>query len=242
MFRKAASANNAFKPRAGGAGEKFLALAQAAKEKANNEPDGVTAVVPAPLLRGISTDTARGGTPEPKSPIASQQSQDLPKLELSRAATDNLQPQAPLTPVDGPGSLVPEESRSKTPTSKADRRKKRQSQHAAKYANALGIDPILLEGRGGDFVDILDEFGWIGDAGHEKSLEDLSSEIHREMGRAEAGGWLYHVEQQDDRVDQVARLFDRTIEECEEMDGLLTLYGHELSVSPGPPYRVFQWH
>ena len=58
----------------------------------------------------------------------------------------------------------------------------------------------------------------------------MEADIRREIGRVQASSWLGNIEQQEGKIDQLAKLIDRTIEECEELDGLLTLYSHELSV------------
>jgi hypothetical protein len=95
----------------------------------------------------------------------------------------------------------------------------------------LGVDSNILEGRGADFDDILTDLGWNGRLSDDKKIEDLEADIRREIGRVEATSWLGNLEQQEGKVDQLARLIDKTIEECEELDGLLTLYSHELNVS-----------
>jgi hypothetical protein len=59
----------------------------------------------------------------------------------------------------------------------------------------------------------------------------LENDIKREIARVEAGSWLNHLEQKDDRVEAVERMLDRAIAECDELEGLLTLYNVELGVS-----------
>ncbi|KAI9881770.1 MAG: hypothetical protein M1823_006519, partial [Watsoniomyces obsoletus] len=85
-----------------------------------------------------------------------------------------------------------------------------------------------MEGRGADFNELLTEFGWEGKLDERQKIETFESDIRREIGRAQATGWLGHIEQQEYRVQDLARAFDKAITECEEMDGLLTLYSHEL--------------
>jgi hypothetical protein len=65
--------------------------------------------------------------------------------------------------------------------------------------------------------------------GDEQKIEDLEADIRREIGRVEATSWLGNLEQQEGKVEQLAVLIDKTIEECEELEGLLTLYSHELN-------------
>lgn len=223
-FRKAATAYNAFKPRAGGAAERLMAAKGMADKEKKTEPDGITGVVPAPLLRGKSNDDSTDvPTAEPlaKEPPAPEPVQEPPNLQITEAPpTSNDQ-------VDG----ALDDSRSKSPAPQGERRRKRREDNTAKYCNALNIDPSLLEGRGVDFDAILTDLGWDGKLDEDKRIEDLEADIRREVGRVQASSWLGHLEQQEGKVDQLARLFDKTIEECDELDGLLTLYSHELNVS-----------
>ncbi|PWY95552.1 hypothetical protein BO94DRAFT_562244 [Aspergillus sclerotioniger CBS 115572] len=119
-------------------------------------------------------------------------------------------------------------SRSVSP-SPHDRRRRRHEDNTIKYCQTLGINPTILVGRGIDFDDILTDLGWNGRLGDEKKIEDLEADIRREIGRVEATSWLGNLEQQEGKIDQLAKLIDRTVEECEELDNLLTLYSHELN-------------
>jgi exocyst complex component 1 len=224
QFRKAALAANAFKPRAGGAAERLLAQ----KEKASNEPDGITGVVPAPLLRGTSNDS-RGGTPDILSPasdiLSPPANKPTPTIQLQRTPTEDLSQDKDLERKERQPQ-PPDRPRSRSP---GRRRRQLQEARIAKYCNALGIDSKVIEGRGGDFDDLLTETGWDGKLPEDKKIEDFEADVRREIGRAQASGWLGHIEQQEGKLDQLGKLFDRTIEECDELDGLLTLYSHELN-------------
>lgn len=225
QFRKAALAVNAFKPRVGGAAERLLAQ----KEKSGNEPDGITGVVPAPLLRGTSSDS-RTATPDILSPASDVFSPKTPPaITLQRSATDD----TPLptetkreNKVEKVRSPSPEKPRSRSP---GRRRRQQQEARIAKYCNALGLNPKILESRGGDFDDLLTELEWNGRLADDRKIEDFEADIRREIGRAQASGWLGHLEQQEGRVEQLSKLFDQAIAECDELDGLLTLYSHELN-------------
>ncbi|PCG89987.1 Exocyst complex, component Exoc1 [Penicillium occitanis (nom. inval.)] len=232
-FRKAATAYGAFKPRPGGAGERLLA-----KEKTQtNEPDGITSVVPAPLLRGMSSESTKPATPEPvisqPTPVQGSPAQEPPKVEITRVDTDEFSPPPPDVILEAPVAQVPEtteekiRSRSISPTQ--ERRRRRREDNIAKYCQALGIEPSIVEGTEGYFDEILTDLGWHGRLSDEKKIEDLEADIRREIGRVQATSWLGNIEQQEGKIDQLAKLIDRTIEECEELDGLLTLYSHELS-------------
>lgn len=231
QFRKAALAASAFKPRAGGAGERLMFQ----KEKNSDEPDGITGVVPAPLFRGMSNDSNRSGTPEPMSPVSdkqrpqsplSKQPPPTPRVQLQRKATDDVKKEAEVE------KRAVQEGSPEKPRSRSPRRRRRQLQDTriGKYCAALGFDAKVLEGRGGDFDDLLTELGWDGKLTSGEKIENLEANVRREIGRAQASGWLGHIEQQEGKIDQLGKLISKTMEECDELDGLLTLYSHELNV------------
>jgi exocyst complex component 1 len=238
-FRRAAMAANAFQPRAGGAAARF----KAQQIGDSNEPDGITSVVPAPLLRGLSSDSARSGTPDVPTPMSEQgrplspvMTNPPPRLQVRSATEDSVQTQSSAkiqeTAKSTPQStekrsrpISPDKTRSRSP---ARKRRQRQEAEIEKHCSVLGIDPRVLEGRGADFNDLLTEFGWEGSLPEESRIEDLEAEVRREIGRAQATGWLGHIEQQESKIQELTRSFEKAIEECEELDGLLTLYSHEL--------------
>lgn len=253
-FRKAAlaaKATNAFKPRQGGGAARLKAMQEEGKK--GNEPDGITGVVPAPLLRGMSSDSvaSRPGTPgtpgiKEQIPTGSQAVQPPPRVNIERTATEDSimsqdsqqsdksktlqEPPMTAKPAPTPAEQPKRPGTPEVPRSRSPQRRKRQRQEGdiAKYSTSLAIDPRIFEGRGADFVDLLSEFGWEGKLDPKSKVDDLEAEVRREIGRAQATGWLGHVEQQDTKVQELARAFDRAIEECEELDGLFTLYSHEL--------------
>lgn len=242
-FRKAATAYGAFKPRAGGAAERLMA---SKSKNTSSEPDGITGVVPAPLLRGLSSESTK--TPVPETPLKEtpapvqeisatatvSAAQEPPKVEVTQAATEQAPKQADDKDEekDAQKEASQERSRSKSPSpSPQERRRKRREDNTAKYCQALGIDPSILGGRGVEFDDILTDLGWNGRLSDDKKIEDLEADVRREIGRVQASSWLGNLEHQEGKVDQLAKLIDKTIEECEVLDGLLTLYSHELNVS-----------
>ncbi|KAF7126042.1 hypothetical protein CNMCM5793_002401 [Aspergillus hiratsukae] len=246
-LRKAATAYGAFKPRAGGAGERLLAAAKK-QQSISDEPDGITGVVPAPSLR-VATEPAPAsvsGTPDRETPPAlpspikevpsavapaalkppTVEVTQAPAAEPARIAVET-QDEARDTAREEAKTVADERARSVSPSPNGRRR--RREDNTVKYCQALGIDSNILEGRGADFDDILTDLGWNGRLSDDKKIEDLEADIRREIGRVEATSWLGNLEQQEGKVDQLARLIDKTIEECEELDGLLTLYSHELN-------------
>lgn len=229
-FRNAATAYTSFKPRPGGAAEKL----RGATEVLSNEPDGINAVVPAPsLLRRVSQDSVKSPTSDQTltaTPFPPESKLDFPQVQITSplaVATDPSTERNSSTPaVRTPSPEKP--SNFAANAQEDDRRRKRRSSNSAKYAKALGIDPSLLEGRTHDIDSVLDEFGGNGPDGEPKSYEQLTADLRREIARVEAGSWIGGFEQNDERVSSVGRIIDRGIAECEEFDGLLTLYSHEL--------------
>lgn len=243
-FRKAANAYGAFKPRPGGAGERLLAAAK--KQQAEEAgPNGITGVVPAPSLARSPSETPKGSMEETaaattEGAVAIKDAAAMvspagttPTVEITQHAAE----EAPTLP--GPErsqDSLPEisklDDRSRTPSPAAQgRRRRRREDHTIKYCQALGIEPSVLDGRGIEFDDILTDLGWNGRLSDEQKIEDLEADVRREIGRVEATSWLGNLEQQEGKVEQLAVLIDKTIEECEELEGLLTLYSHELNVS-----------
>ncbi|KIW41146.1 uncharacterized protein PV06_06729 [Exophiala oligosperma] len=239
QFRRAALAAQAFQPRQGGAGARLKALQE--KEKQSNEPDGITSVVPAPLQRGMSGDSARTGTPDLTTPSVEKElpvvkpNDAIPKVQIERTATSDsvARPQTPVqkpipvteTPEKQARGESPDKARSRSPQR---RRRLKLEAEVEKYCSTLGVDPRIMDGRGADFNELLTEFGWEGKLADEEKVEDFETSIRREIGRAQASGWLGHVEQQETKVQELAKAFEKAIAECEELDGLLTLYAHEL--------------
>jgi hypothetical protein len=81
-----------------------------------------------------------------------------------------------------------------------------------------------------DFELMLSDFGWSTDVLKPKQLANLENSIRREQGRVEAGSWLSHADAaREERVAHVETLLDKAIAECDELEGLLTLYHVELS-------------
>ncbi|KXJ97335.1 exocyst complex component Sec3-domain-containing protein [Microdochium bolleyi] len=218
---KAASAVSAFKPRAGGAAERLRKAAELAKAS-ETEPDGITGVVPAPA-RAVAT-------PEPVRP-------ETPKEQSTPKRSSNLVPEVKITVPNAsrPSSIqaVPKETTqvgTLEVQTKEDRNRRVAAGNDAKYFTALGVDTSLLADGSSEFAKWLDHFGWIpGDRMRNRSFDDMKLDIDREIGKAQAGGWVARFEQDDDRVDVIKTGLDVAIAECEELDNLLTLYSVELS-------------
>jgi hypothetical protein len=234
-FRKAAAAAGAFKPRAGGAAAKLFAK----DTKTSDEPDGISGVfVP---HRATPKEELEKKLEDPKLQ-PDRNSKERPKIDTE--VVPEVKVSSPLSPTPVIASLNPEEklpSRPATPEQVAEkpkpepeieaRRKRRRSNQQIMNISKLSIDPGMLDERGLEFETLLVEFGWGSSELAAKNIESLELDIKREIARVEAGSWLNHLEQKDDRVEAVEKMLDRAIAECDELEGLLTLYNVELSVS-----------
>lgn len=205
---KAAAASNAFKPRAGGAGEKLL---KAAKEEQDKGPDGITAVVPAP--------------PRPKS--IEKKPEPVPEVTVSQAEP----PPPEAAKVQKPEPKA-EPKQIPEPEVKDERKKSVVVGNDLKYLTTLGVDPSILDNKTSQFTEWLDFFSWVpGDKMRTLNSDEMKFDIERELNKAQAGGWLARFQEEDERVDAIKTGIDAAVDECEELDNLLTLYTVELSVS-----------
>lgn len=243
-FRKAANTYGAFKPRPGGAGERLLAAAKKKQAEAMG-PDGITEVVPAPSRSANDiTKTSADATIERETSAASTTSAPAattiaqpvtPTVEITQHLAEGSLPSSQATQATAESKNSRSErtkvdSRARSPSPGAQgRRRKHREDNTIKYCQALQIDPSVLDGRGIEFDEILTDLGWNGRLSDEQKIEDLEADVRREIGRVEATSWLGNLEQQEGKVEQLAALIDKTIEECDELDGLLTLYAHELN-------------
>lgn len=241
---KAANAANAFKPRPGGAAEKILQ----AKAERDGEPDGITGVVPRPIARQESKPeevatpvseifAARDVAPEAPPAVQTSSPKPPPQAEVpnTNGTLHNVQLVDPPTSAQAAGL---EREQAEVEEERNDRRqirqpqvkiKSRTAQHE-KYLAALDIDRSLLEGKGLDFEQMLSASGWGAHVLQPKQLAMLEYDIRREQGRVEAGSWLSHTDAaREERVTYVENLLDKAIAECDELEGLLTLYHVELS-------------
>ena len=237
---EAAAAAGAFKPRAGGGAAKIFNK----ETKASDEPDGITGVFkpkPKAPVEAPKEEVIEKKVEEPGSrPTSSRMS--LPKITTEAVPAVTVSSPMPTIPaieepepvVEETALVVPEKSEARSTEAAADpepRKKKRRSNQQVMNISKLGIDSTIMDERGLGFESLLTELGWGGGAAAPKHIEALETDIKREIARVEAGSWLNHLEQKDDRVEAVERMLDRAIAECDELEGLLTLYNVELSVS-----------
>ena len=232
FLRAAKTANtfNSFKPRAGGAAERL----RETQTKSPDGPDGITSVVPAPsLVRGLSGDSSNVTTPTVTIPdnidekIQPKKANDIiPEVKITVPGSDRP------SSVGGPFKVSQENVLPEKSKTREVKRPKPASETMQKELASLGIDPSLLDGRGNDLVSAWDEFGWVGEGVHTKNIDQMRDDVERELNKVQAGGWLSRLEEEDERVEAIQKGLDKVIDECDELDGLLTLYLVELGVSP----------
>lgn len=220
---KAASAVTAFKPRVGGAAERLRKAAELA-QASEDEPDGITGVVPAPSRAAATPEPVRPETPK-EQPAAKRSSNAVPEVKITvpnASRPSSIQVSSKETTQAGTLEVQ----------TKEDRHRRVAAGNDAKYFTTLGVDTSLLAEGTFEFAKWLDHFGWIpGSQMRNRSFDDMKVDIDREIGKAQAGGWVARFEYDDDRVDVIKTGLDVAIAECEELDNLLTLYSVELSVS-----------
>ena len=226
-FRKAATAYTAFKPRFGGTTEK----AQEGGDKAAEDGGSAVGVPTKSALRASIQKLPRSSaSADAVYRLEGKTIEEIPEVKITRAATEANPKAAESDPQTLGVGDTPEKSRSRSPKVH-ERKQRRRSGQAGKYFAALDVNPNLLEPRHIEFEAILTDFGWEGQHTRTKKIDQLESEIKRDIGRVEAGSWLGHLEQTDDRVEAVDKMLDNAIAECDDFEALLTLYSVELSVS-----------
>jgi hypothetical protein len=252
MFKSAASAYGAFVPRAGGAAARMRAAANPDEKK---DDDGISGVFKARGLNRTQTDdsvasvnsvemgkddssiqatptSAKAEAPPPEIPPQDTVPQVTVSSPISPQKTVEQplpQPTVPDPAIEAAASAAAAAAQKKAKLAEEERRKKRRSATQMKYLSKLGVDSAILENKGLDFESVLDDIGWSSTSLRTKNVEALEADIRREIARVEARSWLGHTENKDDRVETVEKLFDKAIAECDELDGLLTLYSVELS-------------
>jgi hypothetical protein len=102
----------------------------------------------------------------------------------------------------------------------------------AKYLATLGVDPTILDNvRSAEFTKWLDYVGFVpGDHMRSITWDGVKSDLDREIDKVQAGGWLSRIREEDGRIEGIKRGINIVINECDELDNLLTLYSVELGV------------
>ena len=224
----AATATSAFKPRAGGAGARLLAEKN---KPADEGPDGVTGVVPAPSVRA-------GGGESIVDRLGSSKRDNAPDLRVTDAS-----PAADMAFADTHDDFLTKGLVPSIVTQKS------QPKYEFQYNNALqalDVDPALLGGQGQDYEATLAEFGWSTNVLQSKTIDNMEADMRREIARLEAGPWLGQETadggHKDSGVEGFETVLDKAIAECDEMERLLSLYGVEMAVcAPHYPHYSLTW-
>lgn len=229
QFFKAAQTAAAFKPRAGGAADRLLGN----QAKLATGPDGITGVVPAPsLLRSMSgDDNGMSAAPIPAAALSQPALVQERKIEVVPEVKITVPPIGSAEVVEPPLSTPSITSTESAKITTTKRTKLPPRITMAKEIESLGIDPNILGDRGGELVEAWDQFGFSGTGIRSFNVDKMIEDANREMSNLRTGSWLKLLEDGDSRIGAIQDGFDKCIAECDELDGLLTLYSVELGVS-----------
>lgn len=225
---KTAGAFSAFKPRAGGAAERL----REAQSKPSEGPDGISGVVPAPfLLRGMSDESMNSTTS-----VASIASTEKTP---TRKANENI-PEVKITvpqsnrpsSIEGP-TKASQDLVSEKPKVREVKRQRPPAEIMAKEIRAIGVDPVILGDRGGELLTAWEEYGFTPGQGMRTiNVDQMQERMQQDLDKIQTGSeFLKFMDEQDEKIAAIHRGFDEAIAECDELDGLLTLYLVELDVS-----------
>jgi hypothetical protein len=239
LFTKAANAYTTFKPRAGGAGARMIATA----EPKSAEPDGITEVVPARRLQRTDTGDSNQGALTSPLPAPVGASTTMPTVAPDVTITSPTSPPKAMNGAQLTRNIAAMDSnphvndlqmraaelqqRSKE---EAAKRKLRRTPQQLKYLDRLGIDSGLLDGQGLEYETLLEEF-WPEVSWHKKSVDALQADLRREISSVQTGGWFEHIARHDEERNAAITLIDSALDECDQLEKLLTIYSVELGVS-----------
>ncbi|KAL2161919.1 hypothetical protein VTH06DRAFT_7704 [Thermothelomyces fergusii] len=221
-LRKAANAASAFKPRPGGAAERLL-LGQ---NKPSDGPDGITSVVPAPPRPAQKPPESGSGASIPEVKVTESD----PATASGKAQSSGREAGRKKEGPAGEKEKAKEKGEGEDEEEEDGPRRSVVAGNDTKYLTTLGIDPSLLDNRANEFAKWLDYFGWVpGEKMRSRTFEEVRADLDRELGKAQAGGWLARFQEGDERVEAIKKGIDLAISECDELDNLLTLYSVELA-------------
>lgn len=154
--------------------------------------------------------------PTPTTPRAASPHQ--PKREsLDIPGVSERRPGSPDRASLGPENEQTVRSRSRSPNTKARKRKSVKSS----YLDEVDTSRVTV-----DIEELLREFNW----DPQGKVDALETKIKKEIADVEAGNVIVNTDG-DARIQELSNLLDKAIEECDGMDALLTLYAVELTVS-----------
>ncbi|KAF3905403.1 hypothetical protein ABW21_db0207968 [Orbilia brochopaga] len=142
--------------------------------------------------------------------------------------TKNGSPEPPV--ITEPENPLPTPEKDTSKTSLLSVKNKGRRSTAASSARNKYMSQIDVTNLTVDIDNILQDFGW---DGREMKIDALEHEIRQELAKVESGNiWIATDDQNKAanhiKIDELARTLDETLAQCDELDGLLTLYAVEL--------------
>ncbi|KAF3278786.1 hypothetical protein TWF173_001226 [Orbilia oligospora] len=109
-------------------------------------------------------------------------------------------------------------------------RHKRRRSAASNSARSKYMTQIDFTNMTVDIDAVLEEFGW---DGRNMKIDALESEVRQELAKVESGNiWIATDDENKaantTKIEELAQQLDETLAQCDELDGLLTLYAVEL--------------
>ncbi|KAK6541255.1 hypothetical protein TWF694_008621 [Orbilia ellipsospora] len=197
-----------------------------------NLPESIKAPTMNSTDIGERAPSALDNRPIPSIDISQTPDSSASKPERSRDATPSESRNMLSDPQNGAEGKPPVQGDEKTfsKTSLLSVRHKRPRSTAATLARTRYMSQIDLSSLTVDIDAVLDEFGW---DGRTMKIDDLEAEVRQELAKVESGNiWMATDDENkaanNTRIDELARRLDETLVQCDELDGLLTLYAVEL--------------
>lgn len=211
---------NSLKPRAGGVLDRLKDLKKISHEDLNTS----TGIAPGQWLlqNNNSKNSLASNSPNTDKQLPREYEEKLEPQAFTLQPEPLTQDQVSLSPVnDTNEDLMPILKKKIKPS----------TDRVTKELASLGIDPLILAGRSSELKNAWEQFGWVRDGMRTKNIEEMKDEVERELNRIQTGGWLSRLEEDNEKIDAIKIGFDKVAEECDELNGLLTLYLVELGVS-----------
>ncbi|KAF3923789.1 hypothetical protein AA313_de0206910 [Arthrobotrys entomopaga] len=197
-----------------------------------NLPESIKTPVMTSTDTGDRAPSAADHRPIPSIDISQTLDSSTLKPEQSRDVTPSGNRNVVSDTQNGVEGKPPAQGDEKTfsKTSLLSVRHKRPRSTAATIARSRYMSQIDLSSLTVDIDAVLDEFGW---DGRTMKIDDLEAEVRQELAKVESGNiWMATDDENkaanNTRIDELARRLDETLVQCDELDGLLTLYAVEL--------------
>ncbi|KAK6505327.1 hypothetical protein TWF481_007233 [Arthrobotrys musiformis] len=194
-----------------------------------NLPDSkkgsVSSASEAPSERASSRQEYR---PIPSIDISGTPDSTAIRLELARDTTPKTVVLDAPDKDDEPGTAT--EGKPVGKASLLSARHKRRRSAASNTARSKYMKQIDFTNMTVDLDAVLEEFGW---DGRNMKIDILESEVRQELAKVESGNiWIATDDENKAanaaKIEELAQQLDETLAQCDELDGLLTLYAVEL--------------